>query len=161
MMLIMNNKRHTNPSWHSLKAQIVGAALLIAVFTASAAMLSGKVVGVSDGDTITVLDATNSQRKIRLAGIDAPEKSQPFGQKSKEHLSDSVFGKQVEVEYTKNDKYGRIVGKVMVSGRDANLEQIKAGFAWHYKEYASEQRIDERAAYASAETVARSAKLGF
>jgi micrococcal nuclease len=66
----------------------------------------------------------------------------------------------VQVEYSKTDKYGRIVGKVLVNGMDANLEQIKAGFAWHYKEYAAEQPVADRAVYANAETVARSANTG-
>jgi endonuclease YncB( thermonuclease family) len=122
--------------------------------------LAGKVVGVSDGDTITLLDALKTQHKIRLAGIDAPEKAQAFGQRSKEHLSDSVFGKQVVVEYTKTDKYGRLVGKVLVNSVDANLEQIKSGLAWHYKEYAGEQSVVDRTRYAQAEISAKSSGVG-
>jgi endonuclease YncB( thermonuclease family) len=129
MILTMNIKIQNKSGWFDLKGLVAGTALLVSLVTAGAATLTGKVVGVSDGDTITVLDAAKTQHKIRLAGIDAPEKAQPFGQKSKEHLSDSVFGKQVQVEYTKTDKYGRTVGKVLVNGMDANLEQIKAGFA--------------------------------
>jgi endonuclease YncB( thermonuclease family) len=125
-----------------------------------AGTITGKVVGVSDGDTITVLDASKAQHKIRLAGIDAPEKAQAFGNRSKQHLSDSVFGKNVEVISEKNDKYGRTVGKVMVNGKDANLEQIRAGLAWHYKEYAKEQSASDRDAYANAESSARSSKAG-
>ena len=100
-------------------------------FNVDAATLSGKVVGISDGDTIDVLDSSKTTHRIRLAGIDAPEKAQPFGQRSKEHLSDSVFGKQVDVQGGKIDKYGRTVGKILVNGFDANLEQIRAGLAWH------------------------------
>jgi endonuclease YncB( thermonuclease family) len=125
-----------------------------------AGTITGKVVGVTDGDTITVLDASKTQHKIRLAGVDAPEKGQPFGKPSKEHLSDSVFGKQVEVISDKTDKYGRTVGKVLVNGKDANLEQIRAGLAWHYKEYAKEQSASDRDAYAFAESSARSSKAG-
>lgn len=122
--------------------------------------LSGKVVGVSDGDTITVLDSTKTQHKIRLAGIDAPEKAQPFGQRSKEHLSDLVFGKQVTIDGDKIDKYQRQVGKVLVGGLDVNLAQLKAGLAWHYKEYAKEQLLNDRATYAATEDAARSARFG-
>lgn len=122
--------------------------------------LDGRVVGVSDGDTITVLDFNHKQHKIRLSGIDAPEKAQAFGQKSKKHLSNSVFGKQVEVTYSKTDKYGRTVGKVMVNGIDANLEQIKSGLAWHYKDFSAEQSVADRVAYANAEVVAKSSILG-
>ncbi len=81
-----------------------------------ASTLIGKVIGISDGDTIDVLDSAKTTHRIRLAGIDAPEKAQPFGQRSKQHLSDSVFGKQVEVLGGKIDKYGRTVGKILVNG---------------------------------------------
>lgn len=90
----------------------------------------GVVVGVADGDTITVLDDERQQHKIRLAGIDAPEKKQSFGQKSKASLSSMVFGKSVTVEWTKRDRYRRIIGLVLVDGVDSNLKQVKAGMAW-------------------------------
>jgi endonuclease YncB( thermonuclease family) len=140
--------------------RLVASYLILAAGLASGATITGKVVGVSDGDTITVLDASKTQHKIRLAGIDAPEKAQPFGNRSKEHLSDQVFGKHVEVLSDKTDKYGRTVGKVLINGKDANLEQIRAGFAWHYKEYAKEQSPSDRASYANAEGAARTSKSG-
>lgn len=120
----------------------------------------GRVIGVSDGDTITVLDNSNTQHKIRLAGIDAPEKSQAFGQRSKENLSVLVFGKSVLVDSRKNDRYGRSIGKITVNGQDANLAQIRAGFAWHYKAYEKEQLPADRAAYSQAETDARRRRAG-
>jgi endonuclease YncB( thermonuclease family) len=89
---------------------------------AYADVINGRVVGIADGDTITVLDNTNSPHKVRLAGIDAPEKKQAFGNVSKKTLSDLVFGKQVTVDWSKHDRYGRIVGKALVNGMDANLE---------------------------------------
>lgn len=127
---------------------------------ASAATLEGKVVRVADGDTITILDQSKIQHKIRLAGIDAPEKGMPFGQKSKQHLSELVAGKQVTVETTKLDRYKRRVGKVLVDGQDANLAQIEAGFAWHYKDYEREQSRIDRLAYTRAEERAREARKG-
>lgn len=136
------------------------AASLLFANTSTADTLHGRVVGVADGDTVTVLDATHTQWKIRLTGIDAPEKKQAFGNKSKEHLSNLVFNKQVAVDYTKQDKYGRTVGKILVDGVDANLEQVKAGLAWHYKQYQREQSPDGRIAYAQAEEQARAAKRG-
>lgn len=136
------------------------AASLIFANTSAADTLHGRVVAVSDGDTVTVLDDTNTQWKIRLMGIDAPEKKQAFGSKSKESLSALVFNKQVHVEFNKQDKYSRTVGKIMVYGIDANLEQVKAGLAWHYKQYAREQSEADRAAYAHAEEQARSEKRG-
>lgn len=142
----------------------IASALLFACcflsLNVDAAILSGKVIGVSDGDTIDVLDRLKVTHRIRLAGVDAPEKAQPFGRRSKEHLSDSVFGKQVEVQGGKIDKYGRTVGKILVNGLDANLEQIRAGLAWHYKAYASEQSAEDRIRYSTAEENARSQRVG-
>lgn len=123
-------------------------------------VLQGRVIGISDGDTVTVLDATNAQYKIRLMGIDAPEKKQAFGIKSRESLSALVFNKQVSVEYYKKDKYGRTIGKIIVNGVDANLEQIKAGMAWHYKKYQKEQSLEDRSTYAQAEDQARINRYG-
>lgn len=122
--------------------------------------LSGRVVSVVDGDTIIVLDSANTQIKIRLKGIDAPEKKQAFGTRSKESLSALLFDKQVTIEFRKTDRYGRPVGKILVDGIDVNLEQVKVGMAWHYKQYEREQSVDDRAAYAQAEEQVRAAKTG-
>lgn len=138
----------------------VAAALLLAALTGNGATIEGKVVGVADGDTITVLDSTNTQHKIRLSGIDAPEKGQPFGNRSKQSLSDLVFAKTVAVDTDKRDKYKRNVGKVMVDGFDANLEQIRRGMAWHYKAYEREQSALDRRAYSDAEIEAKAARRG-
>lgn len=137
-------------------------ALLLALpsYLAYPYTLTGRVVGVTDGDTITVLAPGSTQEKIRLAGIDAPEQAQPFGHASKQHLSDQAFGRQVVIDWAKRDRYGRIVGKVWVDGRDANLEQVKAGMAWHYKKYEGEQSPDDRTTYAAAEDAASSARRG-
>ena len=135
-------------------------ALLITHCLVQADTLTGRVVRVTDGDTIVVLDAGNAQHKIRLTGIDAPERGQAYGTKSKDHLSDSVAGKFVVVEYEKRDRYKRILGKVLLSGEDMNLEQVKAGFAWHYKKYQNEQSPSDRELYSQAEIEARAAKRG-
>ncbi len=121
---------------------------------------TGKVVGIADGDTATVLDESNTQHKIRFLGIDAPEKAQAFGQKSKENLSDLIFGKTVTVQVLKRDKYNREVAKILLDGKDINLQQVKDGFAWHYKEYQREQTADDRKLYAEAEEEARKTKRG-
>jgi len=126
-----------------------------------AATITGKVVGVADGDTITVLDASNTQHKIRLSGIDAPEKKQPYGMRSKQSLSDLVFSKQVAVESDKKDRYGREVGKILLAtGRDVNLEQVTRGFAWHYKKYQREPSANDRKLYDFAEQEARNGRRG-
>jgi len=94
--------------------QAVTAALLATLLCLSASAqqqtITGKVVGVSDGDTITVLDADKRQHKIRLEGIDAPESSQDYGSRAKQSLSDLVFGKTVTVTSSKRDRYGRVLG---------------------------------------------------
>lgn len=145
--------------------------MLVASFAARAETLRGSVVGVSDGDTITVLDANREQHKIRVAGIDAPEKAQPFGQRSKESLSKLVFGKDVDVEWKKRDRYQRIVGKVLVAeptcqsvrctkSLDAGFAQLTVGLAWWYRKYASEQSPGDAQRYESAEQEARSRRAG-
>ena len=123
-------------------------------------ILTGRVVSVADGDTVTVLDANEIQHRIRLEGIDAPEKRQAFGSRSKESLAAMIFGKDVTVVYGKTDQYGRLVGKILLDGKDINLEQLKAGMAWHYKEYQREQTPEDRELYAKTEDEARTARRG-
>lgn len=142
------------------KALGIACLTLASLGLAWADELQGRVVKVADGDTITVLDGQRQQHVIRLAGIDAPEKSQPYGQKSKAHLSQAVFGQTVTVTFDKRDRYGRIVGQVRVLGEDANLRQLQAGWAWHYKQYQSEQTPDQRSVYDAAERAAREKRLG-
>jgi len=107
----------------------------------AAKILDGKTVGVSDGDTVTVLDATNTQHKIRLEAIDAPESHQPFGTKSKQALSDKVFGKTVRVEWTEKDKYRRTLGHIFIDDRWINKEMVEEGWAWHYKQYSDDEDL--------------------
>lgn len=127
---------------------------------AQAKPLTGKVVAISDGDTVTVLDATNTQYKIRFQGIDAPESRQAFGTRSKQSLSDLIFGKQVTVEWNARDRYQRILGKVLLEGRDINLEQLKADMAWYYRAYERDVAAGDRKPYSDAEAQARAAKRG-
>ena len=101
----------------------------------------GKVVGIADGDTLTVLTASKQQHKIRLAEIDAPEKNQPFGSKSKQSLSDLWFGKEAEVIPRAVDRYKRTVARVRCAGVDANLEQVNCGMAWVYRKYAKDDDL--------------------
>ena len=101
---------------------------------AGAQTITGKVVGVADGDTITVLQDT-TQNKIRLYGIDTPELSQDFGKRAKQYTSGLVFGKQVQVIQKDIDRYGRVVGMVFIGNTCVNEEIIKAGMAWVYDYY--------------------------
>ena len=122
--------------------------------SSSSSDLVGRVVKVADGDTITVLDASKTQHKIRLQGIDAPEKGQAFGKVSRQYLAGMVAGREVRVAWQKRDRYQRILGTVFVDGKEANLEMLKAGLAWHYKKY------DSTPAYAQVEYEARAKKVG-
>ncbi len=122
--------------------------------TASAATLDGRVVGVTDGDTIKLLLDGRQQYKIRLGEIDAPESGQPFGQSSKRMLSDLVFGKTVRVRVTGTDSYGRSVGVITAGSTNINAEMVKRGGAWAYRRYLSDQR------YILWENEARQAKRG-
>lgn len=139
---------------------IVCIALFFAPLLCFGETLSGQVVGVVDGDTVDILTVAREQVRIRLAGIDAPEKAQPYGMQAKQTMSGLVFGKDAQVEFDKRDRYGRIVGKVTVKGRDASLALIDAGLAWHFKKYEREQTLDDRIAYADAEIKARQGHKG-
>lgn len=127
---------------------------------ANAATSEGRVVAVTDGDTVVVLDSHRRQHKVRLAGIDAPEKGQAFGGRSRQHLASLVHGKQVVLQGDKYDRYGRMVVKVLINDIDAGLAQVSAGFAWHYKKYAGEQSSVDQRLYQQAEQMARSARRG-
>jgi endonuclease YncB( thermonuclease family) len=134
--------------------------VLWSVFACHALVLQGRVVKVADGDTITLLDKGLTQHKIRLEGIDAPEKNQAFGWRSKHTLGLLVFGKEVSVKVRKKDRYGRSLGKVMLAGQDINLAQLEAGWAWHYKAYEKEQSKTDRQLYAAAQRRAQSRRIG-
>lgn len=133
---------------------------LLIPLSSMAETLTGRVIGIADGDTLTLLDSMNRQHKIRLGGIDAPESHQPFGQKSKTNLSALTFNRKVVAECGKTDKYRREICKILVNGQDANLEQVKAGMAWHYKQYAREQSFRDREDYEIAESWAKMRRLG-
>ena len=135
----------------------------------AANILDGTVVNVADGDTITVLDSNNVQHRVRIAGIDAPEKSQPFGNASRKRLVELVARKEVRVEFNKHDRYGRIVGKVLVTppdcptcGKtlDVGLAQVTTGMAWWYRKYAHEQSPEDQGRYGFAEQEAKTKKVG-
>ena len=93
--------------------------------------IEGRIVGVYDGDTITLLDVNKSQHKIRLDGIDAPELGQPFGRALKLHLAELLANREAGAECRKTDRYRRNVCRVLVGGADAGLAQVRAGMAWY------------------------------
>lgn len=115
------------------------------------------VVGVSDGDTLKARCGEPSayeQVTIRLAEIDAPEKAQPFGQRSKQHLSDLCFGKQAKIRPSVRDRYGRTVARVTCAGREANADQVRTGMAWAYMKYQTDPQFTKH------EQQARAARVG-
>jgi endonuclease YncB( thermonuclease family) len=151
--------------------------ILVVLLLASAAHaknLSGRVLSVESGDMITVEDAKKKRHKVRLSGVDAPEKAQPFARQAEQHLSRLVDGKPVTVGYKKYDRYGRILGKVMVAAPnacpavqldcpktlDAGLALIAVGLAWHHKQYAEEQPPEDHERYGFAEWDARARRAG-
>lgn len=101
----------------------------------------GRVVGVSDGDTVTILDDQKQQIKVRLAEIDTPESAQPYGTRAKQELSQLVYGKTVIVKVQDTDRYGRKVGRVYMDDIDINAEMVRLGAAWVYRKYASDQAL--------------------
>ena len=113
------------------------------------------MVSVADGDTITILDASQKQTKIRLYGIDCPETRQPFGTKAKEFTSKAVFGKTVSVTVKDTDRYGRTVGIVWTERKTLNQSIVKVGLAWWYQYYAKDAKDLQLA-----EIYAKKAKLG-
>lgn len=139
----------------------LGALLILAAVAASAnaAVLTGPVVRVVDGDTLEV-EGSGMVWRVRLRGIDAPEHDQAFGSEATANLKRLVAGKTVSVDYEHQDRYHRIVGKVMLGSEDICLDQVKAGLAWHYKYYENEQTAGDRKLYSQAEKDARQAKLG-
>jgi micrococcal nuclease len=110
--------------------------LVLSACCCFAETITGVVVGVHDGDTLTLLTAEKEEVKVRLWGIDAPELGQAYGKASKESLSDLAFNKSAGVEEKGKDRYGRVIGVVLVDGKNVNLAQVEAGFAWWYWQYA-------------------------
>ena len=166
------------------KLILLFATLVCFQVRADGLMLSGRIVGVTDGDTVTVLDAENHQHEIRLASIDAPEtscharrpsvrdqlcveQSQPFGHAAKKHLSDLVYGRNVTVALQQisngnaDRSYDREIGTILIDGVDANLEQVKASYAWHYLKYARKNQTDDAFnQYEAAQEQAQQNRLG-
>lgn len=129
--------------------------LLSAGCLLSAETLKGKVIFVADGDTVTIKTASGGKEKIRLQGIDAPERDQSYGQESGKLLEKLVMNKTVTVKSKEHDEYNRLLGTVYQNGKNINLEMVKQGAAWHYKHYAPQYTE-----LATAEEKARKARLG-
>jgi endonuclease YncB( thermonuclease family) len=126
--------------WLSIN-RLFAPLLLLFTLSAQAETLEGKVIKIADGDTLTLLTPSNQQVKIRLAGVDTPERKQPFGNKAKQALSNLAFQKQALVEIAAKDRYGRTIGVVFVDGLNVNAELVKQGMAWVYRKYTDDERL--------------------
>lgn len=140
------------------------SALLLTLASASLGLaakdITGRVVAISDGDTLTVLDASKAQHKIRLAGIDAPEKAQPFGTRSRQVLSEHVFSKDVTVLVVDVDRYKRVVGIITLGGKDINQQLVAEGYAWAYRQFLKKLPAGKADAYLESEQRAKNNKAG-
>jgi len=163
--LLMDNPR----SRHSLLFVLLFLFISISSSDSAASVLEGTVVKVADGDTSTVLDSEKVQHRVRIAGIDAPEKGLPFGNASGKRLGELVARKDVRVEFDKYDRWGRIVGKVWVRPPDCptcgmtldvGFAQITTGMAWWYRKYAREQSPEDQRRYEFAEQEAKAKRAG-
>ncbi len=136
--------------------------VLAAALSASACAqtLTGRIIHVSDGDTVTLLTKDNASLRIRVSGIDAPEKKQAWGARSRQAMMRCAYGKTAKVETNKKDRYGRLVGVVTVAGTDCGLSLLKSGLAWFYAAYERELPAAKRSVYRAAEQDARKKKRG-
>lgn len=137
--------------------KILFIVIILLYIATTAYSLTGRVIKVIDGDTITVLKNSKTNIKIRLYGIDAPEKKQPFGQQARKVLARMIAGKTVEIEETGKDRYGRFVGIVQNAGRNINSQLVKDGFAWVYPAFC---KRPECSSWKSQEAEAKAARRG-
>ena len=139
----------------------IAAPALAASAAAPPNMFSAKVTNITDGDTVDVLGPGDATYAVRLSGIDAPEHDQAFGTQSTQNLASMISGKTITLDCENERSYGRLICKILLpNGEDVDLDQVKAGMAWHYKQYEDEQSPTDREAYATAECAAMKAKLG-
>lgn len=136
--------------------KIVQILILLAVSVSlTGAEIAGTAIKIIDGDTVSVQEANGNIRRIRLYGIDALEKRQPYGLTAKLYLAIAISGKKVTVSSRGNDRYGRMIGEIIFEGKNINSELVRNGLAWHYRTYAPNDRI-----LAENEATARAAKIG-
>lgn len=128
--------------------------VILLLITPQVEIIKGKVIGVTDGDTVVLLLENNTQLKVRLEGIDCPESHQDFGEKAKQETVKLCFQKEVSLHKTGVDRYGRTLGFIFVGDLNVNSELIKTGFAWHYKKYNKDPELAEL------ELKARELKIG-
>ena len=119
----------------------LAALLLLTALPAWAVEIAGRVVGISDGDTVTVLATGNRQVRVRLGEIDTPESRQPYGARARQELSELAFGREVRVVVQDTDRYGRTVGRIHAGAVDVNAEMVRRGAAWVYRQYSRDPAL--------------------
>ena len=134
--------------------------LLLASHGFAQSVIHGRVVAVSDGDSMRVVTTNQQRLVVHVAFVDAPERGQPFANLAKQLMSQLVFGKDVELRPHGIDRYGHSIATVFIHGRDAGLELIKAGLAWAYERYLPQASPETQAEYSAAETAARVSRIG-
>jgi endonuclease YncB( thermonuclease family) len=139
---------------------LVPLVVTLCSLNARAEVLEGRVVAVTDGNTLTLLDGSRHQHKIRLAGIDAPELSQPYGSRSRLRLSNLAFGRDARADCDNVDRFGRNVCTVYVHGRDVARAQLEAGLAWCSRKYVNEQLSRDATKYEMAQDRAAADRVG-
>lgn len=126
--------------------------LFVSTYIFATKIIQGRIIKVTDGDTVTLLAKNNKKIKVRLYGIDCPEKAQEYGKEATNYLSSAINNKNVKVEVINKDRYQRSVGVIWLGDSNINLNILKQGLAWHYKQY------DKSQAYADAEKIAQKSK---
>ena len=127
--------------WRCVANMLLTASILLFAQAAIAKDLTGHVVGIADGDTLTLLTDQRQQIRIRLSDIDTPERRQPFGNRARQALSDLAYGKVVQVAVRDTDRYGRTVGRVFAGHQDINAELVRRGAAWVYRRYSDDLEL--------------------
>jgi len=135
-------------------------AALFAASAACATHLEGRVIRVVNGDKLVVLDAHNTQYRVRLATVDVPAKGQPYAEQATANLVRLVANKNVKIDWTRKNQFGYLVGKVLLDGKDVGLLQISSGLAWHYRMYSNWQSSEDRNAYSGAQAMASAMGAG-
>jgi endonuclease YncB( thermonuclease family) len=137
----MRNKSRRLPNAIGAACLLLAALALLFVPAAVAKDLTGRVVGIADGDTLTLLTEQHEQIRIRLSDIDTPERRQPFGNRARQSLADLVFGKAARIAVRDTDRYGRTVGRVFIGTQDVNAEMVRRGAAWVYRRYSDDPEL--------------------
>jgi len=153
-------RAHPAMRWCLAVRIVACCAAVFAVSPAAAMQLEGRVIRVVNGDKLVVLDANNTQHRVRLATVDVPNSGQRYAEQATANLVRLVMNRNVKVEWTRKNRNGYLVGKVLLDGKDVGFLQISSGFAWHYRMFSHWQSSDDRQAYSAAQAMAAALGAG-